>query len=83
MSAPLLTPEDARARTSLDREELAALLAEMSRFVRAHPEVGINPPWETTGGCLWEVEVSGVTAGYENPEFMLSQLCDRFGYTDD
>ncbi len=78
----LLTPEAARAKGGVG-EELAALLEEVGRFVRNHPEVRITPPWKTTGGCLWEVNVSGTTAGYDDPEFMLSQLCERFGFRDD
>jgi hypothetical protein len=93
-AGPLLTPEAARAQASLDREadaerrkqqeEQAALLSEVSAFMCNHPDVTIVPPWDVLGGGeLWLVEVAGQTVAYDNPEFMLSLLAERFGFTDD
>jgi hypothetical protein len=89
---PLLTPEAARARATLDqavaaaerkREGLACLLAEIAAFTRNHPEVKVAPPWETMSGCRWEVTVAGMTACYDDPQFMLTVLAERWGFTDD
>jgi hypothetical protein len=90
---PLLDPEAGRSQAAPDRgtdaerreerEEQAALLSEVSAFMRNHPGVTILPPSDTLAGELWLVEVAGQTVAYDDPEFMLSQLAERFGFTDD
>jgi hypothetical protein len=90
MCHPLLTPEVARARASIGDEEEAdserrraaqeALLDEVAAFTRNHPEVAITPPWELDGGCHWRVSVAGMSAEYDDPQFMLTILAERWGY---
>jgi hypothetical protein len=65
------------------REELADLLNEVAAFVTNHPEVTIIPPWDTGPGVLWRVEVAGMHSEYDDPQFMLVQLAERFGFTGD
>ncbi len=55
----------------------------MAAFTRNHPEVKVTPPWETMAGCLWEVTVAGMTAGYDDPQLMLTVLAERWGFTDE
>lgn len=79
-----LERQEAEAERANRAEERAALLDEVVRFMRNHPEVEITPPWDRPGGGeLWQVDIAGNRAAYDNPEFMLSQLAERFGFTDD
>lgn len=76
--------KEREAERRQQQEERAALLDEVARFMRNHPEVEIIPPWDAPGGGeLWAVEVGGNRAAYDNPEFMLTQLAERWGFTDE
>jgi hypothetical protein len=90
----LLTPEVARARAEVKRaeeaerlreqQERAALLEEVAAFMRNHADVTIVPPWDCPGGGeMWRVEVAGMHSEYDDPQFMLTQLCERWGFSDD
>jgi hypothetical protein len=62
---------------------LACLIDEIAAFTRNHPEVKVTPPWETMSGRLWEVTVAGMTAGYDDPQFVLTLPAERWGFTDE
>jgi hypothetical protein len=70
-------------RRNAQREGLADLLSETAAFVRNHPEIEIVAPWDTDSGSLWEVRVAGMSTGYDDPQFMMTALCERFGFTED